>query len=128
LFVFGATELALIWGVSKTFIGLTVVAVGTSLPELFITGVASLRGRSDVALGNIIGSNMFNILGVLGVTALVAPFEMPPELITFDLLVMLAATALLIICAATDKRVMRWEGSGLLVSYVAFMVVRTSIA
>ncbi len=128
LFIFGATELALIWGVSKTFIGLTVVAVGTSLPELVITGVASIRGRSDVALGNIIGSNMFNILGVLGVTALVAPFEVPPELKIFDLLVMLAATALLIIFAATDKRVTRWEGGGLLVGYVAFMVVRASIA
>ncbi len=128
LFVSGATKLALIWGVSKTFIGLTVVAVGTSLPELVITVVASLRGRSDVALGNIIGSNMFNILGVLGVTALTAPFEVPPELSIFDLLVMLAATALLIVSAATDKRVTRWEGGGLLVGYVAYMVIRTSIA
>ncbi len=128
LFVSGATKLALIWGVSKTFIGLTVVAIGTSLPELVITGVASLRGRSDVALGNIIGSNMFNILGVLGVTALIAPFEVPSELKTFDLLVMLAATALLIISAATDRRVTRWEGGGLLVCYVAFIVVRASIA
>lgn len=128
LFVSGATKLALIWGVSKTFIGLTVVAVGTSLPELVITGVASLRGRSDVALGNIIGSNMFNILGVLGITAIAAPFEVPPELRIFDLLVMLAATVLLIVSAATDKRVTRWEGGGLLFGYVVYMVVRTSIA
>jgi cation:H+ antiporter len=56
------------WGVSETFIGLSVVAVGTSLPEFVITAVASLRGRSDVALGNIMGSNIFNILGILGVT------------------------------------------------------------
>ncbi len=128
LFVFGATKLALVWGVSETFIGLSVVAVGTSLPELVITGVASFRGRSDVALGNIIGSNMFNILGVLGVTALTVPFEVPPELSIFDLLVMLAATALLIACAATGKRVTRWEGGGLLVCYVVFMVARASVA
>lgn len=128
LFVFGATKLALVWGVSKTFIGLTVVAVGTSLPELVITGVASLRGRSDVALGNIMGSNMFNILAVLGVTALVAPFEVPPELRMFDLLVMLAATALLIVSAATNHRVTRWEGCGLLAAYVAFTAVRAGIA
>ncbi len=128
LFVSGATKLALIWGVSKTFIGLTVVAIGTSLPELVITGVASLRGRSDVALGNIIGSNMFNILGVLGVTALIAPFEVPSELRVSDLLVMLAATALLIVSAATGKRVTRWEGGGLLVCYVVFIVVRAGIA
>jgi cation:H+ antiporter len=77
LLVSGATKLAVILGVSKTFIGLTIVAVGTSLPELVITAVASLRGRSDVALGNIMGSNMFNTLGILGVTAIVAPIDVP---------------------------------------------------
>lgn len=128
LLVAGATELALLWGVSKTFVGLTIVAVGTSLPELVITSVASLRGRSDVALGNIMGSNMFNILAVLGVTAMVAPIEVPRELEVFDLIVMLAATALLIISAATGTRVQRWEGGALLAAYVAFMAVRTTIA
>jgi len=127
VFVLGATKLALTWGVSKTFIGLTVVAVGTSLPELVITCVASLHGRSDVALGNIIGSNIFNILAVLGVTALVTPFNVPPELKTFDLLVMLAATALLIVSAATNRRITRWEGCGLLAVYVAFAAVRAGI-
>lgn len=128
LLVFGATEIALIWGVSKTFIGLSVVALGTSLPELVITCVASLRGRSDVALGNIIGSNMFNILGILGVTAVVMPIDVPPDLRTFDLLVMLAATALLIVSAATNMRVTRSEGGVLLAAYVVFIVVRASMA
>lgn len=128
LFVYGATKLALLWGVSKTFIGLTIVAVGTSLPELVITSVASFRGKSDVALGNIVGSNMFNILGILGLTALVAPFKVPPELRLFDLVVKLAASALLILTATTNKRVTRWEGFGLLAAYVAFTAVRATIA
>ena len=118
----------MLWGVSKTFIGLTVVAVGSSLPELVITGIASFRGRSDVALGNIMGSNMFNLLAVLGSTALVAPFKVSPELRIFDLGVMLAATALLIVSAGTNHRVTRWEASGLLAAYVAFTIVRAGIA
>ncbi len=126
--VSGATNLALILGVSKTFIGLTIVAIGTSLPELAVTGIASLRGQSDVALGNIIGSNMFNILGILGITAMVVPINVPPELSLFDLLALLSATALLIITASTNKRVSRWEASTLLLVYVAFTALRTNFA
>jgi cation:H+ antiporter len=126
--VSGATNLALTLGVSKTFIGLTIVAVGTSLPELAVTGIASLRGRSDVALGNVIGSNMFNILGILGITAMVVPINVPPALGAFDLLALLGATALLIVTAMTNRRVSRWEASALLLVYVAFIALRTNIA
>ena len=128
LLVRGATELALVWGVSKTFIGLTIVAIGTSLPELAITGIASLRGRSDVALGNIIGSSMFNILAILGLTAIVSPLDVPPELDAFDVVVMLVATGVLIVTAATNLRVTRWEGGVLLVGYALFLFLRTKFA
>jgi cation:H+ antiporter len=128
LLVNGAVELALIWGVSKTYIGLTIVAIGTSLPELVITAVASLRGRSDVALGNIMGSNMFNTLAILGVTALVEPIDVPVDLESLDIAAMLAATFLLIATAATGMRVQRWEGAALLAAYVAYMVARTGVA
>ncbi len=93
LLVEGATGLALAWGVSRTFIGLTIVAVGTSLPELVISGVASMRGRSDVALGNILGSNMFNLLAILGVTGIVVRIDVPPELGIFDVVVMPYSTS-----------------------------------
>ncbi len=128
LLVEGATALALSWGVSKTFIGLTIVAVGTSLPELVITAVASLKKQSDVALGNIIGSNMFNLLGILGVTALVTPIDVPPDLLTLDLAVMVGATAILIITAATSFKVVRWEACILLGGYIAYNIVRAQIA
>ncbi|MDX1383936.1 MAG: calcium/sodium antiporter [Thermoanaerobaculia bacterium] len=128
LLVGGAVEVALRWGVSKTFIGLTIVAVGTSLPELVITAVASLRGRSDVALGNIMGSNMFNLLGILGVAAVLSPLEVGPELRLLDLAVMVVATALLIVTSATRLRVTRWEGGLLLGGYVIYAAVRSWLA
>ena len=128
LLVTSATSLALVWGVSRTFMGLTIVAVGTSLPELVITSVASIRGRSDVALGNIMGSNMFNTLAILGFTAVSVPIEVPAALRLLDLLLMAAATALLIVTAATRMRIGRLEGVGFLLAYVAFTILRTSIA
>lgn len=128
ILVAAATEIAIEMGVSKTFIGLTIVALGTSLPELVITGVASLRGRSEVALGNIMGSNLFNTLGILGTTALLAPIRIPQDLRLLDLVVMIAATVLLIIAAATNLRVTRWEGVTLLAGFVLFTAVRTSMA
>jgi len=88
----GAIEVARFAGVSETVIGITVVAVGTSLPELATTVVAALRRHSDVALGNIIGSNIFNTLGILGTVALVSPLPIPPEVMSMDLWVMVAVT------------------------------------
>lgn len=128
LVVSGAKDLAVILGLSKTFIGLTIVAIGTSLPELAVAMIASLRGRSDIALGNVMGSNLFNLLGILGLTAILVPIEVSAELLVFDLLALLGATALLIITAATNWRVSRWEGFALILVYLAFIGLRTDFA
>lgn len=92
LLVDGAITVARVAGISETVIGITVVAVGTSLPELATTVVAAMRRHSDVALGNIIGSNIFNTLGILGVVALVRPLEIPPEVLSADLWIMAGVT------------------------------------
>lgn len=88
----GAIVVAHVAGISETVIGITVVAIGTSLPELATTVVAALRRHSDVALGNIIGSNIFNTLGILGTVALVTPLPIPPEVMSADLWIMVAVT------------------------------------
>lgn len=108
-------------GVSDTVIGLTVVAVGTSLPELVTSAVAAFRRHSDVALGNIIGSNIYNVLGILGITALVAPVRVPPEIIRLDIWVMVAATVLVVLFVRTGMRIVRLEGLALLVAYGAYI-------
>jgi cation:H+ antiporter len=104
LLVAGAIELAAGAGVSEAVIGLTVVAVGTSLPELATSITATLRRQSDIAVGNIVGSNIYNILGILGVTAVVQPLSMPPEILSLDLWVMVGVTALLILFVVTGWR------------------------
>lgn len=121
LFVDSAIELARLYGVSETLIGLTIVAVGTSSPEIVITILSAIRKQMDLALGNIIGSNIFNILGILGVTALVQPITMPPEIIRLDIWVMLAATALMLTAAWTGKTITRWEGWLFLCSYGVYL-------
>jgi cation:H+ antiporter len=108
-------------GVSDTLIGLTVVAIGTSLPELVTSAVAAFRRHSDVALGNVIGSNIYNVLGILGITALVAPIRVPPEIIRLDIWVMVAATALVVLFVRTGMRIVRLEGLALLVAYGAYI-------
>jgi cation:H+ antiporter len=92
--VTGATDIARVLGISEAVIGLTLVAVGTSLPELATSVIAALRGRADLALGNVIGSNIFNILSILGVTALIGTLPVPEQMMDRDLWIMLA-TALL---------------------------------
>ncbi len=121
LLVDAAIGLARGWGVSETLIGLTIVAVGTSLPELTASVIAAIRGQSEVAFGNIIGSNIYNVLGILGVTALVKPLEVPPEIMGFDGWVMLAATAAMIAVAVTGARVTRREGAAMLAGYAAYL-------
>jgi len=117
----GAIQLARGFGVSETVIGLTVVAVGTSMPEFITSLVAALRRQSDVALGNILGSNIYNILGILGVTGLISPTVVPPEIARFDNFIMLAASLLLFAFAWTGLRVGRREGGALLAGYVAYV-------
>jgi cation:H+ antiporter len=120
LLVTGAVDLARGLGVSDTLIGLTIVAVGTSLPELVTSVVAALRRQSDLAFGNVVGSNIYNILGILGVTALVHPIEVPPEIAAVDIWTMLAATLALIVMAFTGWRISRGEGTAMLLAYAAY--------
>lgn len=119
--VAGGIDLARLLGVSDAVIGLTIVAVGTSLPELVTIVVAALRRHPDVAYGNVVGSNIYNILGILGVTALVRPIEVPGEIAGRDVWVMLAATALLVLFARTGFTLHRWEGVLLVAGYVAYV-------
>ncbi len=121
LLVDGAVNLARAFGISETVIGLTIVAVGTSMPELVTSVVAAIRRESDVAFGNVVGSNVYNILGIGGVTALIAPTGVPPEIVRFDNLVMVAVSVLLVVFAATGKRIGRAEGAVLLAGYVAYI-------
>ena len=117
-----ALELASDFGLSDRVIGLTIVAVGTSLPELATSLVAALRGHREIAVGNVIGSNLFNLLGVLGLTALLAPapLSVSPNALDFDLPVMLGVTLLCLPLFYSGYRVTRTEGLVLLGLYVAY--------
>ena len=95
LLIEGARSMALHWGVSEAAIGLTVVAIGTSLPELATTVTAALRRQADVALGNVIGSNIFNLVGIMGAAVLIARIEVASRFLAVDLWTMLAASVLL---------------------------------
>jgi len=123
LLVDGAVSLARSLGVSETIIGLTIVAVGTSLPELATSVIAAFKRHGDVALGNVVGSNIFNLLGILGVTALYRPIAVPAEILDFDSWVMLGATALVIVFSLTRAKIERWEGGALLAGYGAYLAV-----
>lgn len=117
-----AIAFAQILGVSEVVIGLTIVAAGTSMPEVATSIMASIRGQRDIAVGNVIGSNIFNILGVLGVTALVAPagVGVAPSLISFDLPVMLAVAVACLPIFFTGNLLARWEGGVFFAMYVAY--------
>ncbi len=118
----GAIGLAEDMGVSQAVIGLTIVAVGTSLPELVTSVLAARRGHSDVALGNIVGSNIFNIFGILGATAMVKPIPIPAEIVAYDNWIMLGASLVLIGACVTHWRISRREGAVMLGLYGAYIV------
>jgi len=120
LFVNGAVDLAKTFGVSEVIIGLTIVAIGTSMPELVTSVIAALKGQSDIAIGNVVGSNLFNILGILGVTAIVHPVS-SLGFQPFDFMVMLALAVVIMPFAWTGLRIGRREGSVLLLSYLGYM-------
>lgn len=127
LLVGAASDLALAAGVSESVIGLTIVAVGTSLPELVACIVAVRRGHSEVALGNVVGSNIYNVLGILGATAIIHPIGVPAEIARFDIWIMLAVTVLFLAQLRSGWRVTRVEGGilvGLYVAYTAFLLLR----
>jgi cation:H+ antiporter len=109
------------FNISESIIGLTVVAIGTSLPELITSVIAAFRRETAIALGNVLGSNVQNILGILGVTALVHPIDVPADIAAFDIWVMVAATVALIVFAATNRSLSRFEGFLLLLAYAAYV-------
>ncbi|MBK1668057.1 sodium:calcium antiporter [Rhodovibrio sodomensis] len=117
----GAVWMARAAGVSEGVIGLTVVAVGTSLPELTAAVVAALRGHSDVAFGNVVGSNIYNVLGILGVTGLVTPLALPADIAWTDLGLMIAASAALLPVALSGRRISRPEGAAFLALYAGYI-------
>lgn len=119
----GAVGIAQLLGVSEAVIGLTLVAVGTSLPELTISVVAAVRRHADVAVGNVLGSNIFNLLGILGVSALVQPLEVSGRIASFDQWVMLGVACLLFAFLYTARRLSRLEGGILLAGYSAYVIV-----
>ena len=120
--VAGAVMLARAWGLSELIIGLTIVAAGTSLPEVAASVIASLRGERDIAVGNVVGSNIFNILGVLGLSGLVAPHGVvvSAAALRFDLPVMLAVALACLPIFLTGRLIARWEGALFLGYYVAY--------
>ena len=120
LFVDNASFVASTLGVSDAVIGLTIVAGGTSLPELATSMVSTKKGNSDIAIGNVIGSNVFNILMIIGVTGLVKPMHIK-GITSLDLIVMLASMLLLWFFCRTTYKVKRWEGAVLAISYIAYI-------
>jgi len=112
--------IASLTGVSSSVIAVTAVALGTSLPELMVTIVAVVRHEHGIALGNIFGSNVFNLLGVAGLTGLVGQLVIPSKLLSFGIPVMIAATVLLYL-STLNWKVTRWEGTGLFLLYVFFI-------
>jgi cation:H+ antiporter len=121
--VAGAVAAAVTLGLSELVIGLTIVAIGTSLPEIATSALATLRGERDIAVGNVVGSNLFNLLGVLGVAATVAPggVSVAPAALAFDLPVMLATAVACLPVFFTGQAISRWEGWVFLGYYAAYL-------
>lgn len=117
----GAVGIAEHYGISEAVIGLTLVAVGTSIPELSISVIAAIRRHADVAVGNILGSNIFNLLGILGLSALLQPLPVSDRILQFDQWVMLGASFILLIFLYTGRRLSRVEGGILLIGYGAYI-------
>ena len=127
----GATEIARSIGIPELVVGLTVVAIGTSLPEVVTSVMAALRGQRDLAVGNVVGSNLFNILGVLGVTAIVAPggIPIPQQAIAFDMPIMIAVVVACLPLLFTGHLLRRWEGAlfvAYAVAYTTFLVLEAT--
>ncbi len=121
LIVDGALALADIWGVGETVVGTTIVALGTTLPEIAATLAAAFRREAGVAIGNVIGSNVFNILGILGITAIIVPLPVTAHLLGFDVWVLLATSALLIPLAFIRRPIGKKVGALLTLSYLTYL-------
>ncbi|MCA9038781.1 MAG: calcium/sodium antiporter [Planctomycetaceae bacterium] len=128
--VTGATTIARHWGISELVIGLTIVAAGTSLPEVATSLVAAFKGERDIAVGNVVGSNLFNLLGVLGLSAAVAPggSSVSPEAIYYDIPVMIFTSLIVAIHFRVTSKIQRWHGLllvSLYVGYTVFLILRS---
>ena len=119
----GASVMARALGMSEALIGLTIVAVGTSLPELATSAVAAYKKQADIAVGNIVGSNIFNIFWILGVSAIIRPLSFSPAL-NFDMLIMLVATVLLFVSMFLGEKhkIERWQGVVFVLLYVLYII------
>lgn len=115
-----ASKIAVQWGMSEAMVGLTIIAVGTSLPELMTSVVAARKGESDIALGNVIGSNIFNIFFILGISSVITPVSISAE-VAFDAVVMTAISLIAFAFALTDRRFSKVEGVVLFCLYVGYM-------
>jgi cation:H+ antiporter len=131
LLVWGAVNIAVFFGISDLIIGLTIVAIGTSLPELAASIMSAIKQEHELVIGNIIGSNMFNLLAVIGVAGLISPGEFPPDAISRDMPIMLAFTVILFFMAYGWKgaaRITRIEGGILLAGFVAYEYILYTVS
>ncbi len=117
-----AEKLALEWGMSESLVGLTILAVGTSLPELVTSIVASIKKENDIAIGNVVGSNIFNIVFILGMSAVITPHTLAPDA-GLTMGVMFAGAVALLLISLFCKNMKRWQGGLMLAAYVAFVTV-----
>ncbi len=125
LAVNGAVGVAELLNIPKAVIGLTIIAVGTSLPELVTSGMATVKGQTDIAIGNVVGSNIFNLLLITGLSATVTPISVPASGGWQDLVMMVFLSLFLLpLCLTDHKRILRWEGALLLVLYTGFSAWR----
>lgn len=118
----GAVSLGRAFGITDRVIGLTIISAGTGLPELATSAMAAYRGRNDIAFANILGSNIMNILAIVGITTFIKPLSISPSLIHYDMLVMLAATAILLpMMLKKSRHIMKWEGAILFIAYLSYL-------
>jgi cation:H+ antiporter len=127
LLVTSAIAIAPDLGVSDTVIGLTVVAVGTSLPELATSVIAAIRKQGEIALGNVLGSNIFNVLFIGGLTGVIAPTIVPPSILSFDLWVVTGASLAVMLLAYTGGRLTRLEGAIMVALYVIYTLITVGV-
>ena len=121
LVVDSASSIAKDFGLSQTFIGLTIVALGTSLPELVTSMVAAGKGENDLAVGNVVGSNIFNILLILGVSSVITPIKLDVTAV-YDTLILVAASIIVYVAAISKHEIKKTEGVMFLLAYLAFFV------
>ena len=126
LLVEGGVALAQVWGIAEEIIGLTILAIGTSLPELATTVIAAIRRNSDIALGNVLGSNVYNVLGVGGATATISPFAISPQIMRIDIPLMIALSVAMVFIGAYWNGLSRWTGAAFLTGYGVYVMTLLS--